>query len=52
MEFSFECECDEALSDFTRGSASEVHSKVECTACGAVYTLTVTQIRAPSEPSP
>lgn len=45
MEFEFDCVCGNPVSDFTRGDPSEVDLIVECSDCGAIYALTVTQIR-------
>jgi uncharacterized Zn finger protein len=45
MEVNFECECGHDVTDFTRGGASK-SATIECTECGAVWTVTLTNIRS------
>lgn len=45
MEIELSCECGVEISEFTRGSSTEANFKVPCEDCGAVYTVTITQIR-------
>lgn len=45
MEFEFSCECGQSVSDFIRNNTKEASFQVPCEDCGAVYAVTVTQIR-------
>lgn len=46
MELSFDCECGEKVSDFTRGEGGEVAGiKLVCPSCEALYVATITQLR-------
>lgn len=47
MEISFDCECGEELSTFTRGGG-EVDFRYECDDCGAVYAVSITTL-SPSQ---
>lgn len=46
MELELSCDCGQEISEFTRGSSADANFKVPCEECGAVYAVTVTQIRA------
>ena len=45
MEIAFACDCDNDISTFTRGGATK-NTKLECPECGAVWTVTLTNIRS------
>lgn len=45
MEYTFECECGEEVSDFTRGGDVEVSTVAACDECGTTYGLTITTIQ-------
>ncbi|QZY00838.1 hypothetical protein [Halobaculum rubrum] len=49
MEYSFECECGEEVSDFTRGGDVEVSTVAVCEECGTTYGLTITAIQSGGE---
>jgi uncharacterized Zn finger protein len=44
MEIVFACDCGEDISEFTRGGTTK-NAKLECMDCGAVWTVTLTNIR-------
>lgn len=44
MEFHFECDCGEEISDFTRGVATEISTQVECGGCNSLHDLIFTSI--------
>lgn len=45
MQFELACKCGQSISDFTRNDSGETSFQVPCDDCGAVYAVTVTQIR-------
>jgi uncharacterized Zn finger protein len=45
MEVEFSCDCGNDISEFTRGNATK-NVQLECSNCGAVWTLTLTNIRS------
>lgn len=45
MEFEFTCECGRTVSDLVRNNGEETSFQVPCEDCGAIYAVTVTQIR-------
>lgn len=45
MELELSCECGHGISEFTRGNSADANVQVPCEGCGAVYAVTVTQIR-------
>ncbi|MFC7070099.1 hypothetical protein [Halobaculum lipolyticum] len=49
MEYAFECECGEQVSDFTRGGDVEVSTVAVCDDCGAAYGLTITTLQRTGE---
>lgn len=49
MEFRFTCECGDEIQEFTRGSDDELSVRVPCETCGAVYAVSITQLRAPDQ---
>lgn len=52
MELSFDCDCGETVTDFTRGEAGEVKgTKLVCSSCEAMYVVTITQLREGIEQS-
>ncbi|SHH41818.1 hypothetical protein [Halobaculum gomorrense] len=46
MEYTFECECGEEVSDFTRGGDVEISTVAVCEECGTTYGLTITTIQS------
>lgn len=48
MEFSFECNCGEKISDFTRGVTSDVSTQIGCSGCDSRYGLTITPVASES----
>jgi len=44
MEIAFECDCGQDISEFTRGGTTK-NATLECPACGAVWAVTLTNIR-------
>lgn len=50
MELSFDCECGDTISEFTRGGpGSQLSTKVGCRSCDRIYAVTLTRLRGPSE---
>jgi uncharacterized Zn finger protein len=50
MEVEFSCDCGHDISEFTRGDATK-NARIECSNCGAVWTLTLTNIRTGETPA-
>lgn len=46
MELTFDCECGEKVSDFTRSEGGDANgTRLVCPSCEALYVATITQIR-------
>lgn len=49
MNFEFDCECGEEVSEFTRSNGSEVSTRAKCDGCDMVYAFTITPLGESSE---
>ena len=45
MNIEFECDCSEAISEFTRGNNDPINSRIKCDECGAVFAVTVSRLK-------